>query len=63
MNIFYLASFLINLLNFLYLVDIPIYILGPTTKTQEETFFKADQIDDGQEIYENILYLGKSKLM
>jgi len=43
------------------LVDVPIYILGPTSKALEK-FYTNDIINDGGDVYENILYLGKKGL-
>ncbi|XP_066929063.1 CWF19-like protein 1 [Clytia hemisphaerica] len=39
-------------------VDVPVYILGPTTKVQEK-YFQSEKIEDGQEIYDNVLHLGR----
>lgn len=42
-------------------VDVPVYILGPLTTTQEK-YFTEEQLKDGGEVYENILYLGRRGL-
>ncbi|XP_047136802.1 CWF19-like protein 1 isoform X1 [Hydra vulgaris] len=39
-------------------VEIPVYILGPTLK-QHEVFYSKEKLKDGEELFENILYLGK----
>ena len=54
----FMQTFLFNF--FFTLVDVPIYILGPETKLQAK-YFNAEKVDDGQEIYENLLYLGNTE--
>lgn len=38
--------------------EVPVYILGPTSKELEQ-FYAKDKLHDGEEMCENILYLGR----
>ena len=49
-----------NLLKIFCLVDVPIYILGPSTVDLVE-YYSKNILEDGGEVYPNVLYLGKGK--